>query len=67
MAAIKKDTKRSGYFAATKNSYARFDGSGMSVDVESFLRTEDGRRRFRELTKSAFGSKAKTPVSKAKK
>ncbi|MDR6641855.1 MULTISPECIES: hypothetical protein [Rhodanobacteraceae] len=68
MTATKKNLEGKGYFVSTKNSYVRFEGNGMSVDMEKFLKTKEGLERFRELTNSAFAQKkAASRLVRAKK
>lgn len=58
-------SKKAGYFSSTGRTFARFDNSGMHVDLDAYLRTDEGKRSFRSLAKSAFkhSSNAKTDTS----
>lgn len=45
---------KAGFFSSTGRTFARFDNSGMHVDLDAYLRTDEGKESFRSLAKSAF-------------
>ena len=55
---------KSGTFLTVKKNYAKFDGRGMTVDLDGYLRTQKGGMEFKSLARSAFSPTKKTAQKK---